>query len=381
MEAHIGRIALRIALVSGVLSSLGASARTQNFIVSAPTQELASSISRAAEQYRRDLAMLWLGEELPPWRGPCPIQANVSDRLGAGGVTSFTFGPQGAGEWQMTVQGSAQRVLDSVLPHEITHTVFATHFGQPLPRWADEGACTTVEHSEEQGRHQQMLITFLQTGRGIAMTKLFAMRDYPPDMLPLYAQGYSVARYLIEQGGRRKYVHFVGDGLTDDNWNRALKKHYGDESLMALQARWLDWVKQGSPRVAPQPDESKSAPVLLASKQARPRPTPNLIYRVGRDQLAGTDRAATAAAVVPASRQVNAPPPLVPIRAAQAPENAVAAANRSPGYALPAAGGWRAAGTPATPAREFVPPAPLAQPYQAVRQPPPQQTEQTVIEP
>ena len=40
---------------------------------------------------------------------------------------------------------TARRILDSVLPHEITHTIFATHFGQPLPRWADEGACTTVD--------------------------------------------------------------------------------------------------------------------------------------------------------------------------------------------------------------------------------------------
>lgn len=383
MEARMGRIALRhrialrIAILCGLLSSLGASARTQNFIVSAPTQELATSIGRAAEQYRRDLAILWLGRELPPWRGPCPIQANVSTQLGAGGVTSFVFHNGDAGDWQMTVQGSAQRVLDSVLPHEITHTVFATHFGQPLPRWADEGACTTVEHSEEQGRHQQMLITFLQTGRGIAMTRLFAMREYPPDMLPLYAQGYSVARYLIEQGGRRKFVQFVGDGLQDDNWNRAMKKHYGDDSLMALQARWLDWVRQGSPRIAPQPNSSSNPPVQLVSNQPRPRPAPNLIYHVGRDQLTQTKVAQTEVAqteAAPANFEAKNPAPLVPIRSAQPAGNTLAAAT-------PTVGGWRAPGQRAMPRADFVPPAPLAQPYQAVRQPSPQPTEATVLEP
>ena len=68
----------------------------------------------------------------------------------------------------MNVQGSLERILDSVLPHEITHTIFATHFGRPLPRWADEGACTTVEHSTERRKQEQLLIQFLTSNRGIA---------------------------------------------------------------------------------------------------------------------------------------------------------------------------------------------------------------------
>ena len=50
--------------------------------------------------------------------------------------------------------------------------------------------------------------------RGIAFPQMFAMREYPADVLPLYSQGYSLARYLIERGGRHKYVSFVGDGLA-----------------------------------------------------------------------------------------------------------------------------------------------------------------------
>ena len=61
----------------------------------------------------------------------------------------------------MSIQGSRQRILDSVLPHEVTHTIFASHFRQPLPRWADEGACTTVEHASERAKQEKMLIEFL----------------------------------------------------------------------------------------------------------------------------------------------------------------------------------------------------------------------------
>ena len=130
------------------MASLGASYRTDNFVVEAPTADMAEQIGRAAEKYRRELAIDWLGKEMPNWAQPCPITAQVADHLGAGGATSFVFEHGEVFGWRMTIQGSLVRILDSVLPHEVTHTVFATHFRQPLPRWADEGACTTVEHSQ-----------------------------------------------------------------------------------------------------------------------------------------------------------------------------------------------------------------------------------------
>jgi hypothetical protein len=221
--------------------------RTTNFIIEAPTDHLAKRIGDAAEQYRHDLAIEWVGQPLPRWSRPCPITAQVAPTLGAGGATSFVFDRGEVFNWTMNIQGSEERVLDSVLPHEITHTIFASHFRQPLPRWADEGACTTVEHPVERARQHRMLIEFLRTGRGIAFPEMFAMREYPADVLPLYSQGYSLARYLIERGGRRRYVAFVGEGLAHDNWSAALNHHYGIDDVGRLQTVWLDWVKRGCP--------------------------------------------------------------------------------------------------------------------------------------
>lgn len=142
-----------VPLVAAMTASGGsveaASYRTPNFVIEAPTPELARRIGDAAEQYRHDLAIEWTGRPLPRWASPCPITAEVADSLGAGGATSFVFDRGEVFGWQMTIQGSEQRILDSVLPHEVTHTIFASHFRQPLPRWADEGACTTVEHPSE----------------------------------------------------------------------------------------------------------------------------------------------------------------------------------------------------------------------------------------
>jgi hypothetical protein len=253
MEARIFSAAalLTAAVLCQPAVSFGSSARSANFIVEAPTPELADKIAKAAEGYRHDLAMEWIGQPMPNWTHPCPIVAQVAPNLGAGGATSFVFDKiQGRDEvfgWDMKIQGSEERILDSVLPHEVTHTIFASYFRRPLPRWADEGACTTVEHSSERNKQQVMLVNFLRTNKGIAFDKLFAMKDYPPEVLPLYSEGYSLARFLIDQWGRKKFLEFVGEGMQSENWPAALRKQYGFQNLQSLQDAWLDWVKQGSP--------------------------------------------------------------------------------------------------------------------------------------
>jgi len=284
---------IRWALCACLPIFLGASYRTQNFIVNAPTPAIAKQVGDSAESFRKDIAVDWLGEPLPAWGQPCPITVQVGERLGAGGATSFVFDRGEVFGWQMTIQGSLERILDSVLPHEVTHTIFATHFRQPLPRWADEGACTTVEHSSERTKQQQMLIQFLKTGRGISFSSMFAMKEYPADVLPLYAQGHSLASYFIAQGGKKKFLKFVADGLQDENWTRTVNAHYGFADLRTLQSTWLDWVRTGSPPLQPAPTATTPAPALVAQPNIFPE---NAVART--DNFSATTPPAN---VVPAS--------------------------------------------------------------------------------
>ncbi len=248
--------------------------RTPNFVVTAPDPAFARQVGDEAERFRKDLGKMWLGHELPTWPQPCPITVRVEPH--AGGETSFAFVPDQKGDsypidWRMTIYGTPQRILDSVLPHEITHTIFATHYGRPLPRWADEGACSTVEDVSERDRSHRMLIEFLSTGRGIPFNHMFAMKQYPSDILPLYSQGYSLARYLIMQRGHRHFVDFVGEGMQREvpgresqTWNEVSKKYYGFGDLSDLQLKWVKWVKDGCPEV----DSSTNNIALTENDQA-----------------------------------------------------------------------------------------------------------------
>jgi hypothetical protein len=276
MEARPVRAVLWAALL---LVSLGARSSTPNFVVETADPQLCQQIAQAAETYRRDLAVEWLGQAMPNWSAPCVMTVQVGPHLGPGGATTFVFDRGEVYGWRMTIQGSAQRVLDSVLPHEVTHMILASYFRRPVPRWADEGAATTAEHTVEKQKHQKMLLQFLQTGRGIAFSQMFAMTDYPPDVMPLYAQGFALSDYLIQVGGRPAFLKFLADGMADGQWSSAVARHYNLRDLATLQNTWLTWVQQGWPRFEPR--RPKTGPMLVSEPpvELRARPEPNLVLR------------------------------------------------------------------------------------------------------
>ena len=127
MDARI----MRAAILTTVACCLGASYRTTNFVVQAPDARFAQQVGDAAEMYRRDLAIEWLGHELPRWSQPCPITVLVGRHLGAGGATSFMFQDGSPFGWRMSIQGSACRVLDSVLLNAILLLIAGLVFNWP----------------------------------------------------------------------------------------------------------------------------------------------------------------------------------------------------------------------------------------------------------
>ncbi len=215
---------------------------------------------------------------------PCPIRV-IAGNMPAQGVTQYNREP--VRDFQMEVVGTPERILDSVLPHEVSHTVLASYFGRPLPRWADEGICTTVEHASERQKHEDMLRDYLRNRRGIAMNRLFLMTEYPDDILPMYAQGYSVCQFLIAQKGPQQFVQFLGDYMQRPSWTDNIRKHYGYESLAELQEFWLSWVAGGNGPVDRFAKNSSvtGSPIALASSTG---PTKNAAPQLnaGPTQLA-----------------------------------------------------------------------------------------------
>ena len=263
---------------------------TQNFVVTAPDESLARTFGDQAEQYRRDKAAQWLGQEMPPWPRRCPLKVQVADRA-AGGATTFTFGSDGnrpvVTSQHMEIHGPPRQLLNSVLPHEITHTVLAHHFGRPVPRWADEGGSVLSENDEERFNHDIRCRELLNGGRGIRLRVLFRMTEYPNDMMVLYAQGYSVTQYLVDRGGdghegRAKLLQFLSHGMqgnTPESWNSAAQRVYGFDGIDQMEAAWLDALKAPPRRIAASGTTAPAKPTGKAAHEYAATPAPRTDVR------------------------------------------------------------------------------------------------------
>jgi hypothetical protein len=234
-------------------------------VVQAPTERIAGLVGRAAERHRKELALLWLGREMPPWARPCPVRVTIAKRRG--GATTMTFDGGTLLSQEMVLEGSLEQVLADLVPHEVTHTVLAHKFrpapgpagaegedaagkgaprpaGHHLPRWADEGAALLAESAASRARLEVALTKVLGEGRWLPLRRLLPTREYTTDVAALYAQGHSVVDFLVRAGGRRKFLAFLAQGERD-GWDEAARAHYGYRSVDALEGAWLAEVRKG----------------------------------------------------------------------------------------------------------------------------------------
>jgi hypothetical protein len=225
-----------------VLGSLGATHQTPNFIIEAPNKEIAKKIGDKAEIYRKEIASQWLGEEMPTWGRPCPIKVTVTLN-GPSGATAFDFDNGAIRSIRMHVEGRLDSILANVLPHEVTHTVLAYYFRKPLPRWADEGASVLSESEKVRAEYERNAWRILQmSGQALSLRRLLSLMEYPDDVRVLYAQGYSVSRFLIESSNRKTFLAFVAEDM-DDDWDVSCKKHYRYKSIEQMEAAWVKWMR------------------------------------------------------------------------------------------------------------------------------------------
>ncbi len=243
-----------IALAVFIIAALplqAAPLRTQNFLVHAPDPQIAQQFGQMAEHYRKQKAIEWLGHEMEPWPQPCPLVVKPT-MSGPGGATKFDYRGGSYTVLSMEIEGPIERMLNSVLPHEVTHTVFAHHFRFPVPRWADEGGAVLSEDDVERSRHDRLCRDKLNANQKMPLRRLFNLKEYgeTSDVMIIYAEGYSVSNYLVEKSDRATFLNFVSTGMRG-GWDRALQTYYGYQSVEQLEEAWLQQLiatRNGAPR-------------------------------------------------------------------------------------------------------------------------------------
>jgi hypothetical protein len=234
--------ALVAALVCG--QAPGPNYRTTNFVVQAETPEIAKLVAESAESRRKDLAKLWLDKEFPAWCSPCRIRVCVNmGRIAGCSDVSFSHGK--VRSQQVDIQGPLDRILKGPLPHELTHVLFAHHFGTQPPKWADEGGAILSEDEYQGERQRKILRKFLIDEKCFSLRRLFAMQEYPANVPCFYAQAHSVCRFLVDGKGHKVFLAFMKAGM-ERGWDAAAVDHCGYKNVEQLERAWLTWAARVS---------------------------------------------------------------------------------------------------------------------------------------
>lgn len=213
-------------------------ARNENFMVMAPTQELANEVLKAAEQFRHDVAVRWLGAPLPPSVGPAIIHVELSETQDDG----FTWAKNGPNRKYHSVYltTSRNRAVESTLKHEITHVVLATRYPDRLPIWLEEGCAGFADDAFRLKTRRGILEWFARTGNWPDLSKVLNSKRMSAADRSSYAIACSVTQFLIERGGDHELLAF-GEAVQQQGLQAALKNSYGLTGVDELSKEWQAW--------------------------------------------------------------------------------------------------------------------------------------------
>jgi hypothetical protein len=127
------------------------------------------------------------------------------------------------------------------LPHEITHVMTIGRLTTgTFPRWADEGMALVADPANKRAAHGRDLQLSLGSGHQFRMVELLVLADYPSvDRLGIfYGQSLSVVDFLLDRGGKQKFVEFVKRSASG-GYDSALRTTYGIANVAQLETLWL----------------------------------------------------------------------------------------------------------------------------------------------
>src|SRR5262249_20099998 len=116
----------------------------------------------------------------------------------------------------ITVHAEDPDLIDTVLPHEITHAVLIGHFADQIPTWADEGMAGQAQRRSDWEDFDKLLRRYDRKGKLFSIQTLVEMEGYPDDDVDLfYAQSASLVKFLISQKEPKVFVALLRDVKKD----------------------------------------------------------------------------------------------------------------------------------------------------------------------
>jgi hypothetical protein len=224
-------------------------AETENFrLWHQGSRAQAEEVLQTAERARTRVCRKWFGEAVGPWQPRCELNlypsgaayqaaTGLPDR--APGFAQTRHEGERVVSRQIDLRGDWPELLTALLPHEVTHIVFADQFGsRPLPSWASEGIAVLTEPSQNIARHLRNLPRHRDEGLLLSVKDLVEQSGYPNryGMGAFYAQSVSLVQFLEKEKGPEALTAFLRCARRA-GMAPALRRHYG-MTFEELEQRW-----------------------------------------------------------------------------------------------------------------------------------------------
>jgi hypothetical protein len=246
-----------LAAFLGLFPTLDASAaglvRDENAVVLADDEKLAQAVLDRANEFRRQAALEWLGEELPPSVGPMMIYPRLAADVEEG--KTWRIDNPSRQYHTIWVTGAQQTVLGALLHHEVTHAVLATQMPEGVPAFIDEGIAGQVDDERRKAIRRKILAWFAQTGNWPRLENVLEARTINAADQQTYAVAASLTEFLLERGDKATLLKFARSGRAN-GWPQALRMHYQIDGVAGLEQAWQAWeAKRSGAALAAAPQE------------------------------------------------------------------------------------------------------------------------------
>jgi hypothetical protein len=241
MKRSTPRAALAALFVfAAAVSSYAANmAHDENGVVYAPTKALAEAVLKKAGEYRREAALEWLGDELPPSVGRVCVHVKISEEPESG--LTWPNDAPGRHYHVIWMTGDEAAVTGSLLKHEMTHAVLATQFPEGLPPALDEGIASTADDPQRVAIRRRILDWYAEAGNWPRLAPILQSRVLLADDQQSYAIASSVVEFLLAREDKTTLLRFARSSKAN-GWDQALRMHYQIAGVSELESEWKAWA-------------------------------------------------------------------------------------------------------------------------------------------
>jgi hypothetical protein len=216
---------------------------TTNFIVDAPSRELAEVVAQRAERQRAQMSLELFQRPLADAQRRTIIRVSTA----ATGCSARML-PASTGQGHMIVlAGQLSEVAGPSLDHELVHATLADELGSDFPRWLNEGLASRLDNAELRAIRARELRDMLLEG---TWPDFAALMQQPIRTPKQYAVVESVVDYLLSRYSPPQLVA-MGADASRLGLDASLQSHLQIDGVADLERRW----RQNLYRVAQAPSQ------------------------------------------------------------------------------------------------------------------------------